>query len=150
MSLAFESSLGTSTVGPFKDPTRRVEISVVFTTLGPTLRALRRAADLARRLRGRIALVVPQIVPFPLPLATPPVLLDFNERRFFALADETHVETVVRIYLCRDRADCLKDMLKPHSIVFLGLAKRWWPTADARLAAQLQRLNHDVVRVEAE
>ena len=56
MLLAFESALHRKSVSPPQDePTdvQKLEISVVFTSLRPTLRALRRAADLARRLRAR-------------------------------------------------------------------------------------------------
>jgi hypothetical protein len=152
MALALEKPLHIvpacpETEEPQSEP-QRLEITVIFTSLRPTLRAMRRAADLARRLGARIALVVPQVVPYPLPLASPPVLLKFNEHRFFAFAKESHVETTVRIYLCRDRAECVADMLRPHSIVFVGGQKRWWPTAESRLAKKLQRADHEVVFVE--
>ena len=63
-----------------------LNLDVVFTSLEPTLAALKKAADLASRLNARITLVVPQVVPYPLPLKTPPVLIDFNERRFRVIA----------------------------------------------------------------
>lgn len=154
MLVAFESPIGAEVVRSAperaRDETPQLEISVVFTSPRPTLRALKRGSELARRLRARVALVVPQIVPYPLPLATPPVPPQFNERRFFAVAGETRVETTVRIYLCRDRSDCLRDVLKPHSVVFLGGPKRWWPTAEDRLAKRLRRMDHDVVLVDSE
>ena len=46
------------------------------------------------------------MVPYPLPLTSPPVLLDFSERQFRVLASQSPVETIVRIYLCRDRDGC--------------------------------------------
>ncbi len=49
-----------------------------------------------------VTLIVPQVVPYPLPLNSPPVPRDFTERHFRVLADECSVETTVRIYLCRD------------------------------------------------
>ena len=127
-----------------------LEVSVLFTSVEPTLRALKRGAALASRLAARITLVVPQIVPYPLPLNSPPVLLDFNERRFFTIARESHIPTSVRIYLCRDRFDALAKILGAHSLVVLGDRKQWWPTAEARLAKRLRRLGHEVVVVETE
>src|ERR1035441_3654230 len=40
-------------------------------------------------------------------LNSPSVLPDFTERHFRVLADESPVETTVRIYLCRDRVETL-------------------------------------------
>jgi hypothetical protein len=123
----------------------RLNISVVFTSVEATLAALRKAGTLAGRLRARITILVPQIVPYPLPLTSPPVLLDFNERRFRLIAEQTPVETTVRLYLCRDRRDMLKGALQANSVVVLGGPKRWWPTSEKRLARALRRAGHEVV-----
>lgn len=127
-----------------------LDVSVVFTSVQATLRAIRQAAVLARSSGARITLIVPQIVPYPLPLASPPVLLDFNERRFFTIARESRVEASVRIYLCRDRQVTLMEVLPPNSTVVLGGRKRWWPTAEMRLAKRLRSMGHNVVMVEKE
>jgi len=126
----------------------RLNINVVSTSVEATLLALRKAADLANRLAARITLVVPQVVPYPLPLASPPVLLDWNERRFRVIAEDGQVETTVQIYLCRDRVQTLCALLKPCSVVVLGGRKGWWPTAETRLARKLRRVGHEVIFVE--
>lgn len=123
----------------------RLDVSVVFTSVDATLAALRKGGELASRLHARILLLVPQIVPYPLPLTSPPILLDFNERRFRLIAEESPVETSVRLYLCRDRRDMLRGALPPHSIVVLAGPKRWWPTAESRLARALRREGHEVI-----
>ncbi len=128
----------------------RLNVIVVYTSVAATLGALRGAATLARPLGAKITLVVPQIVPYPLPLASPPVLLDFNERRFQAMAEDGAVETAVRIYLCRDRWDALGCLLPPRSLVVLGGKRRWWPTAERRTARKLRGLGHEVVLLETE
>jgi hypothetical protein len=128
---------------------RQLVLFVVFTSDAPTQHALRNAAALAGQLRARITLVVPQIVPYPMPLTTPPVLLDFSERRMASIAAEAEVETTVRIYLCRDRWDALTQALGPGSLVVLGRRKRWWPTSESMLARQLRRAGHEVVVVES-
>jgi hypothetical protein len=154
VALALEKPLAPATTCPpealHEGNDHKLEVSVVFTSIEPTLRALKEAGGLADRLAAGIALVVPQIVPYPLPLTSPPVLLDFTERRFFVMARESHVETRVRIYLCRDRWDALRLALKPHSLVLIGSRKRWWPTAETRLAEKLRRAGHEVVVVETE
>jgi len=127
-----------------------LEVTVVFTSVAATIAALRRAGALAHRLHARIKLVAPQVVPFPLPLESPPVLVDFNERRFRVIASESRVETSVQIYLCRDRFETLKYVLAPHSLVVIGGRKRWWRTREERLARRVRRAGHEVIFTEME
>lgn len=128
----------------------KLEISVVFTSVDATLAALKEAGNLAENLGARITLIVPQTVPYPLPLSTPPVLVEFNERRLRVIASHCCVETRVSIYLCRDPLETLKSVLKPGSLVVVGTRKRWWPTSEKRLAAQLRRTGYEVVVTERE
>ena len=129
---------------------RKLNIAVVFTSVESTLAALREAATLAQSLRARIQLVVPQVVPYPLPLESPPVLVEFSERRFRVVAAESLVETSVQIYLCRNRFDTLSSFLKHGSIVVLGGPKHWWPTKDQILASRLRRAGYEVIFKETE
>jgi hypothetical protein len=84
-------------------------------------------------------------VPYPLPLETPPVLVEFNENRFRVMASESPVETNVQIYLCRYRLEALTAALAPGSIVVVGGRKGWWPTKDETLARQLRRAGYEVL-----
>jgi hypothetical protein len=128
----------------------RLEIAVVFTSIESTLAALKHAGSLADRLSGRISLLVPQIVPYPLPLTSPPVLIDWNERRFRSIAETSPVDIAVRLYLCRDRDETLRQVLGLRSLVVLGGRRRWWFTAERRLARKLKRSGHEVVLIETE
>jgi len=154
MALAFEKHLVAGTLAPSTVPDTTLEsklnISVVFTSVESTLEALKRAGELASRSRGHITLVVPQIVPFPLPLTSPPVLIDWNERRFSVIASESQVKTDVMLYLCRDRSETLARVLAPRSLVVVGGRRRWWPTAETRLAWKLRRAGHQVIFAEME
>ena len=149
MSLAIEKILRPSTGHPAQptavEADQQLNIAVVFTSVESTLAALKEAGNLASSLGARITLVVPQVVPFPLPLETPPVLVEFNESRFRVMASESPVETNVHIYLCRDRFEALTAALTPGSIVVLGGRKRWWPTKDETLARQLRRAGYEVL-----
>jgi hypothetical protein len=127
----------------------KLNIAVIFTSIESTLSALRRAGVLASRLRARITLIVPQVVPYPLPVNCPPVSPDFTERQFRVIAGESPVETRVHVYLCRDRMEVLRSVLKPHSLVVIGGNRSWWPTREKRLARQLRRSGHEVVWTEA-
>jgi hypothetical protein len=53
----------------------RFGVFVLFTSVPEALLALRRAAGLATQLTGRIELIVPEIVPYPLPVDRPPVII---------------------------------------------------------------------------
>jgi hypothetical protein len=154
MALALERTIAPVTGAPgrpFNEETdSKLDISVVFTSVDATLSALREAGNLAGTLGGRITLIVPQVVPYPLPLTSPPVLIDFNERRLRVLAGNSRVETRVSIYLCRDPLEILPSVLKPHSLVVVGSRKRWWPTREKRIARKLRALGHQVVVTERE
>jgi hypothetical protein len=127
------------------DANSKLNIAVIFTSIESTLSALRTAGALANRLRARITLIVPQVVPYPLPLNRPPVPTAFTERHFRVITAESPVETNVQVYLCRDRMEALRGVLKPHSLVVVGGNRSWWPTRERRLARQLRRCGHEVV-----
>ena len=126
----------------------RLNIAVIFTSIEPTLLALRTAGALANRLHAHLTLMVPQVVPCPGPLNSPPVPPDFGARRFRVMGDASPVATTVRIYPCRDRVETLKAVLKPHSLLVIGGRRTWWPTWEKRLARQLCRSGHEVVFAE--
>jgi len=150
MSLAIQKILVPATGLPVhpvsEEEERGLNISVVFTSVESTLAALKEAGTLASSLGARITLLVPQVVPYPLPLETPPVLVEFNERRFRVIASQSPVETSVKVYLCRDKIQTLTSVLSPGSIVVVGGRKRWWwPTRDEALTRELRRAGHEVI-----
>jgi hypothetical protein len=154
MALALERMIAPVTGMPARplaeESDSKLDIFVVFTSVEATLTALKEAGDLAATLGGRITLIVPQIVPYPLPLTSPPVLVDFNERRLRVIASHCRVETRVSIYLCRDPLETLKSVLKAGSLVVVGAQKHWWPTREKRLAAKLRHSGYEVVVTERE
>jgi hypothetical protein len=154
MALGLEILLAPATGYPAspiaEEALQRLNVAVVFTSVESTLVALREAANLASDLGARITLIVPQVVPFSVPLETPPVLVEFAENRFRALANESPVETKVQICYCRDRLTALKSALKPGSIVILAGPKRFWPTKDQRLARRLRGAGFEVIFKETE
>ncbi len=130
---------------------RGLNICVVFTSPEPTVAAIKKAGALASSLGAHITLMALQVVPFPLPLDDPPVLLEWNEERFRSIASESPVETMVRLYLCRDKIESLKGALRPMSVVVIGGRKsRWQFTAAKRLAREMRRAGHEVIVAEKE
>jgi hypothetical protein len=48
------------------------------------------------------------------------------------------LDIAAQICLCRDKCPTVRLILKRHSIMILGGGKRWWPTAENRLASVLK------------
>lgn len=151
MLLAVNRSLNPAAAQPepaVQESDSRLNITVVFTSMEETVLALKKAETLAESLGARITLIVPQIVPYPLPLTSPPVLLDFQENRFRKIAALSSVDITVQLYLCRDGLDTLKQVLKPHSLIVVGGRRRFWPTQAKRLAGKLRKAGHEVIFTE--
>jgi hypothetical protein len=132
------------------NPGGPLEVVVLFTDVPGTLKALKTAAELAHNLSGRIRLLAPQVVPYPLPLERSPVSQEFNERRFQTLASQGCIDTRVEVCLCRDRADAVRRALQPEALVVMGACPSWWPTAETALARKLRRNGHHVILVDSE
>ena len=150
MTLALDRALTPAIGCPARTQTaskeQQLNIFVVFTSVDSTLEALKEAASLASARGGKVTLLVPQVVPYHLPLESPPVLLDFNEKKFSLLASQSPVETNVLIYLCRDKSRTLASVVQAGSLVILGGRKRaFWPTADETLSRELSRAGLEVI-----
>jgi hypothetical protein len=130
------------------NPGNELEINVIFTDHRGTLGALKTAGALAHQLRAHINLLVPRVVPYAFPLASPPVSIQFTERRLLDLAHrgaQGPIVISVQLYLCRDPRLCLLEALEPRSLVVVGGRARWWPTKETKLARMLQFAGHHVV-----
>lgn len=127
-----------------------LKVTVVYTSDQATLSAMQKAAVLAGSLHARLTLVYPQIVPYPRPVTSSPVLPEFTESRLRKIAGQIPVDTEIHVCLCRDPEDALAATLRPRSVVVLGGHKRWWPTAEKSLARKLRRAGHEVIFTETE
>lgn len=127
------------------DRDNEFEIFVIFTDIPGTLAALRMAGELAGRLDAHLRLLMPYEVHFALPLMMPPVSIAIIEERARALLSEIPVDVSAHIYLCRDKYQAARLILKPNSIVFLGGRKRWWGYANRKMAITLKKYGHQVI-----
>jgi hypothetical protein len=121
------------------------DLEVIFTDLAETRAALAAATKYARDLGAQITILNAQVVPYPLPLDRPPVPVEFTEQTLRALASEQVIDTAVELYLCRDRNDTIRQVLRPESMVVISGRKRWWPTAQNHLAKLLRQDGHRVI-----
>lgn len=122
-----------------------LEINVVYMRLPTSAKTLDAATSLARGLSARVTVHMAQVIPYPLPLQSPPVSVKFAEEQLLTLTSRQTVETNIQLYLCRDLTETIRRVLKPHSVVIVGGPKRWWPTRESRLAAILRRDGHHIL-----
>jgi len=124
------------------------KIFVLFTDIRRTLAALCSAGMLAMGLNARIELIVPQIVPYPLPIDRPPVAPSVSTKTYKTIVEQSGIETSICVYLCRERRGALAAALIPGSIVVIGARRRWWPTREYRLGRWLRANGHRVIYVD--
>jgi hypothetical protein len=141
--------LGTSVPGS----DLRLLVTVVFSTTEGTLAALRTAATLAKDLAARVLLVVPHVVPLQFPVDRPPISVPFLEQRQLALVSASGIraeEVNIQIYLCRNRKNCLREVLNSPSLVVVGGRNHSWFAKEQELERYLRSLGHHVVFAEME
>jgi hypothetical protein len=132
---------------PSRPDDSTLHLYVVFTDLNATRIALQAASQLARGLNARVVLLVGKVVPFPLPLDSPPVPNEFADAVLSGLAAEQDADSTVRVYLCRDREETIRGALPPASLVLVGCSR--WPSSgkSRRFARRLRKDGHDVIAV---
>ena len=99
---------------------------------------------------ARIRIIVPQIVPFPLPLSEPPITPEFTAQRIQGVLSSYRINVEVQVCLCRERLDAAISVLSPHSLILIGGRRRFWRTKEDRLVQVLRHRGPDVVFVEEE
>jgi len=125
----------------------RLELNVVLGELKHAPGILDLAASLASGLNARLNVHFAQVVPYTLPLRFPPVPVEFTERSLLELAARHTVDTRANVYLCRDRSETIRQVLKPESFVMVSVERHWWPTFEERLAKLLIQDGHRVLTV---
>jgi hypothetical protein len=123
----------------------KLNVHVIFTTFEGTRTALKVARKLAHGLSARITVLVAQVVPYPVPLESPPVSIEFLEKTLVRMVEDPEVETTIQVRLCRDSKETIRKSLGPESMVVIGGHARWWPIRDWMLAWNLRRDGHHLI-----
>ena len=127
----------------------RLNVNVIFTSLGGTKAALQAAGKLARDLGARVTVLAAQVVPYPLPLEKPPIAVEFTEQALLQMVSEEEVEIAIEVCLCRDSEKTLREALAPESVVVIGGRGRRWPVRERMLARRLRRDGHHVIYADS-
>jgi len=121
-----------------------LRVFVPYTSLELTKAALAEAAVLTKNLAAHVTLFTVHVVPFPLPLDRPDVSAAFLERKLEAVVRDAGVQADIRVGFARDLDLGCDQILPPNSLVVMATQKRWWPTAETKLARALARAGHSV------
>lgn len=121
-----------------------IRIVVPYTSSDLSRAALDAAGRLARGLSATVILLAVREVPFPLPLDKPDVQPEFLLRQLRDLTDGIPLPVRVELVLARDKADAFQNAIAPGSVVLLAVRRRWWTTAEERLARALAGRGHAV------
>ena len=125
-----------------------VRIYVIFTDIIGTRAALLAATRLAYGLDLPLSLLAARSVPYPLPLESPPVSVEFTEHAMCSLVSDLDAEIAVQILLCREPQEALRDALGPEALVVIGKGKGWWRSRYRNLARRLRADGRHLVLID--
>ncbi len=128
---------------------RRLEISVVFTDVATTRCAVETVRRLAQGFPARISILVPQVIPYPLPLDQPAVPVSFTREALRKIFESEDAELSLTVFLCRDRMEAIRAAVPAGSLLAIGAASRHWWNSAARLSRRLERSGYRVILIEA-
>lgn len=123
---------------------------MLHTDARATVRAIEQVAGLTEGLAANIRVLVLQVVPYPLPLETPDVPVQFTSERVAKMLAPLGVEVQLEICVGRDRSAMLASAFSPGSLVVVGSKRRWWPSEESKIRRLLRRLGHQVISTGSE
>jgi nucleotide-binding universal stress UspA family protein len=107
--------------------------------------ALDAAAALAGSLGAQAVLVAVHVVSPLLPLDEPNVSREFLEKKLESVAEQSALPARVEIVFARERETGFRTVIPQGSLVLVPTRRRWWRTAEEKLARFLERAGHSVV-----
>lgn len=125
-------------------------VVVPHTTPDLTAAALRSLQPLVAGLDAAVTLVAVQVVPRPLPLDHPDVDPNRLGGELHRLVSNCDVPVRVVVILARERESALQQMIPAGSLVMVPVRKRWWKTAEERMAGALHRKGLNVTLLPVE
>jgi hypothetical protein len=109
------------------------------------------AGILVQDLDLSLTLLMPQVVPYQVPITRPPLAIEHTRQTALSLISGSAMgacKVSVHICVCPDRLECLRRLISPRSIVFLGGRNSWWRRPERKLAKALRALDCEVIFVD--
>jgi hypothetical protein len=127
-----------------------LELVIPFTEPPLTRAVLDRVATLTGGLNARVSLIAVHTVPYATTFGCPSSTHAFLVEQLVELSSACPLPVSAQVVLARTREAGLEFALKPGSTVAIGACRRWWRTAEERLARTLAAAGHKVVLVYVE
>ena len=126
-----------------------LQIVVPGSSLDLTRAALDAVSNLAKSLQVGTTLVSVQVVPYTLPLDSPPISSRFYSRCLEEIVSRVPLPLRIELLLARDHESALKQyMPRPSTVLIVARTHRWWrKSAEEKLACALRRAGHKVALV---
>jgi hypothetical protein len=122
-------------------------VTVLFTGLASTLRALAVARGLGRALGARVMVIAVKTARLAADGSQAASAQD-DEAAALQLQLRAAGDVRFRVFAAPSADDALRVALAPASLVVVGGRRRWWPTATSRLCGALEALGHFVLFVD--
>ena len=135
-----------------EEKSRPLSINVVYTSPDTTIAAMRAAECFAGDLGGSIHIRAMIAAPRQLALDLAFTSVQFLKRLLTDLVERMGAmgcEYVLHVYVCRSRIETILRVLRPSSLLVIGGRRRFWPTAERRLAKAAISAGHSVAFVNA-
>jgi hypothetical protein len=119
-------------------------IVVPYTTPELTRAALKAAAGFGQGLDVAVRLIDVHMVPYPCDIDQPIVNSEHLKERLRKAACQCDLPIRAEVVYARDRDEGFHQVLRSRSLILLASRKRWWRTAEEKLARTLRRAGHKV------
>jgi hypothetical protein len=121
-------------------------VQVIATTFGGTCAAIETAVPLAKGSGGRVFVLVPKIVPYPLSVDLTADTTELAAHKYRRLLEKLHGEGHVEVCLCRTVEDAIERLvLRDSPVVVGGPSGKWRMSPEERFANRLSRDGHRVI-----
>jgi len=117
-----------------------LQVFVPYTGRELTRAALAQVSALTRNLKAHVTLLAVH--------TGKPDVRARLEQKLAAAAERAGTQADIRIVFARDLDLGCQQVLMPNSLVVIATKKRWWPTAEVKLAGVLARAGHSVALLE--
>lgn len=122
-----------------------MQVTVLFTDLPHTLKALRAGCALASDLGAALEIIAVRALAYPMPLTS------YGQAAFLQYLQQElggrNPEIPIKVYFCRDSIETLIRILPPHAIVIAAWPRTWRLFVRGKWRAMLQSVGHHLVCV---